>query len=131
MSEIKKKYNHCNIESEMLKKKYFQKLFASKKTTKRDTIITQLPIDISKDITLASISDTIREDVVAKYQTMKGKKTKLIPLFDAEEKNIKTETYQNLLIKAGIFFDIDNENITYSEKNTNFVRNMFVQLVEE
>lgn len=131
MSEIKKKYNHCTIESELLKKEYFQKFFTTKKNTNRDSTIIQLPITISKDIPLATISDIIKEDVVAKYETMKGNKTKLIPLFDTEEKNVKTESYQNLLIKAGIFFDIDKKNITYSEKNTNFVRNLFVQLVEE
>lgn len=131
MSEIKKKYNHCTIESELLKNEYFQKIYANKKKTNRDSVITQLPITISKDIPLTTISDIIKEDVVAKYQTMKGNTTKLIPIFDTEEKNIKTESYQNLLIKAGIFFDIDNKNITYSEKNTNFVRNLFVQLVEE
>jgi len=131
MSEIKKKYNHCTIESELLKKEYFQKIYTNKKNTSRDSAITQLPITISKDIPLATISDIIKEDVVAKYQTMKGNKTKLIPIFDTEEKNVKTESYQNLLVKAGIFFDIDKQNITSSEKNTNFVRNLFVQLVEE
>jgi c-di-GMP-related signal transduction protein len=72
MLETKKKYNHCSIESEFLKKNYFQKLFTTKKnTTKRETVITQLPITISKDTSLASISDIIKEDIVATYQIMK------------------------------------------------------------
>lgn len=72
MSEIKKKYNHLSIESELLKKNYFQKLFTTKKnTTKRETVITQLPISISKEISLESISGIIQEDIMATYQTMK------------------------------------------------------------
>jgi len=55
----------------------------------------------------------------------------LLPIFDTEEKNLKTENYENLLIKAGIFFGIDTDNVVYSERNTNFVRNLFVQLVQE
>ena len=72
MLEIKKKYNHFSIESELLKKNYFQKLFTSKKNvSKRDTVITQLPIDISKETPLASISGIIKEDIVATYKIMK------------------------------------------------------------
>lgn len=72
MSEIKKKYNHLSIESELLKKNYFQKLFATKKnTTKRETVITQLPISISKEISLESMNGIIQEDIMATYQTMK------------------------------------------------------------
>jgi len=72
MSDIKKKYNHFSTESELLKKNYFQKLFTTKKdATKRETIITQLPITISKDTSLASISGLIQENVVATYQMMK------------------------------------------------------------
>jgi len=55
----------------------------------------------------------------------------LLPIFDTEEKNLKTENYENLLIKAGIFFGIDTDNVVYSERNTNFVRNLFVELVQE
>lgn len=132
MSEIKKKYNHFSIESEFLKKNYFQKLFTSKKnTTKREKVIAQLPIRISKDTSLASISGLIKEDIVATYQTMKWIKIKLLPIFDTEDKNIKTENYENLLTKAGIFFGIDTDNIVYSERNTNFVRNLFVDLVQK
>ncbi|MCX6823837.1 MAG: class I tRNA ligase family protein [candidate division SR1 bacterium] len=132
MPEIKKKYNHFSIESELLKKNYFQKLFTTKKNTvKRETVITQLPITITKDTSLASISGLIKEDVIATYQIMKGIKSKLLPIFDTEEKNIKTENYENLLTKAGIFFSIDTDNIVYSERNTNFVRNLFVELVED
>lgn len=36
-----------------------------------------------------------------------------------------------MLTKAGIFFGIDTDNIVYSERNTNFVRNLFVELVNE
>ena len=72
MSEIKKKYNHFSIESELLKKNYFQKLFTTKKnTTKRETVITQLPVIISKDTSLASMSGLIKEDIIATYQMMK------------------------------------------------------------
>ena len=72
MSEIKKKYNHFSIESELLKKNYFQKLFTTKKNTiKRETVITQLPITITKDTALSSISSLIKEDVIATYQMMK------------------------------------------------------------
>ena len=64
MPEIKKKYNHFSIESELLKKNYFQKLFTTKKnTTKRETVITQLPLD--------TISGIIKEDIIATYQKMK------------------------------------------------------------
>jgi len=70
--DIKKKYNHFSIESELLKKNYFQKLFTTKKdTTKREIVITQLPITISKDASLASISGLIKEDIVATYQIMR------------------------------------------------------------
>lgn len=72
MSEIKKKYNHFSIESELLKKNYFQKLFTTKKDAiKRETVITQLPITISKDTSLDSIGGLIQEDIVATYQMMK------------------------------------------------------------
>ncbi|HBB04099.1 TPA: hypothetical protein DCZ39_04355 [Patescibacteria group bacterium] len=72
MSDIKKKYNHFSIESELLKKNYFQKLFTTKKdATKRETVITQLPITITKETSLASISGLIKEDVIATYQMMK------------------------------------------------------------
>lgn len=72
MSEIKKKYNHFSIESEFLKKNYFQKIFMTKKnTTKRERVITQLPISIAKDTSLDSISDIIKEDIVATYEMMK------------------------------------------------------------
>lgn len=54
-----------------------------------------------------------------------------MPIFDTEEKNLKTENYENLLTKTGIFFGIDTDNIVYSERNTNFVRNLFVELVQE
>lgn len=54
-----------------------------------------------------------------------------MPIFDTEDKNLKTENYENLLTKAGIFFGIDTDNVVYSERNTNFVRNLFVQLVQE
>lgn len=54
-----------------------------------------------------------------------------MPIFDTQEKNFKTENYENLLTKAGVFFDINTDNIVYSEKNTNFVRNLFVELVQE
>ena len=62
---------------------------------------------------------------------MKGIKAKLLPIFDTENKDIKTESYENLLTKAGIFFGIDTDNVVYSERNTNFVRNLFVELVQE
>ena len=72
MAEIKKKYNHVSIESEFIKKNYFQKLFTTKKNTiQRDAVITQLPITITKDTSLASISGIIKEDIIATYQTMK------------------------------------------------------------
>lgn len=72
MSEIKKKYNHLSIESQFLKKNYFQKLFTTKNnTTKRETITTQLPVNISKETSLMSIQQLIKEDIQAKYQTMK------------------------------------------------------------
>jgi hypothetical protein len=101
MSEIKKKYNHFSIESELLKKNYFQKLFTTKKnTTKWETVITQLPITIAKDTSLESISGIIKENVIATYQMMKGIKAKLLPIFDTEDKNLKTENYENLLTKA-------------------------------
>jgi len=130
--DIKKKYNHFSIESELLKKNYFQKLFSTKKgTIKRETVITQLPISITKDTSLDSISGLIKEDVIATYQTMKWIKAKLLPIFDTESKNLKTENYENLITKAGIFFGIDTDNVVYSERNTNFVRNLFVQLVQE
>jgi hypothetical protein len=132
MSEIKKKYNHLSIESELLKKKYFQKLFTTKKnTTKWETVITQLPITIKKDTSLDSINGLIQENIIATYQMMKGIKSKLLPIFDTENKDIRTENYENLLIKAGIFFGIDTDNVVYSERNTNFVRNLFVELVNE
>lgn|GEM_PF-461350 len=54
-----------------------------------------------------------------------------MPIFDTEDKNLKTENYENLLTKAGIFFGIDTDNVVYSERNTNFVRNLFVELVQE
>ena len=70
--DIKKKYNHFSIESELLKKNYFQKLFTTKKdATKRETVITQLPITISKDTSWDSISGLIKEDMVATYLMMK------------------------------------------------------------
>ena len=72
MPEIKKKYNHFSIESEFLKKNYFQKLFTTKKnTTKRETVITQLPIVISKETSLDTISGIIKEDIIATYKKMK------------------------------------------------------------
>lgn len=132
MSEIKKKYNHLSIESELLKKNYFQKIFTTKKNaTNRETVITQLPINISKDTSLSSISEIIKENVIATYNTMKWIKVKLLPIFDTEDKNLKTENYENLLTKAGIFSGIDSDNIVYSERNTNFVRNLFVEMVQE
>lgn len=130
MSEIKKKYNHFSIESELLKKNYFQKLFTTKNNSKQEVIITQLPITISKETSLASISGIIKEDIVATYKAMKWIKTKLLPIFDTKDKNLKTENYENLLTKAGIFFDIGMDNVVYSERNTNFVRNLFVELVQ-
>lgn len=130
--DIKKKYNHFSIESELLKKNYFQKLFVTKKNaTKRETVITQLPIMVSRDTSLGSISGVIKESVIATYQMMKWIKSKLLPIFDTEQKDLKTENYENLLTKAGIFFGIDTDNIVYSERNTNFVRNLFVELVNE
>lgn len=132
MSEIKKKYNHYSIESELLKKNYFQKLFNTKRgTVKRENVITQLPIIISKDTSLVSINNLIREDIVATYQTMKWIKAKLLPIFDTKDKNLKTENYENLLTKAGVFFGIDTDNVVYSESNTNFIRNIFVELVQD
>lgn len=62
---------------------------------------------------------------------MKGIKIHLLPIFDTENKDLKIENYENLLIKAGIFFGIDTDNIVYSERNTNFIRNLFVELVNE
>lgn len=62
---------------------------------------------------------------------MKGIKAKLLPIFDTENKDLKTENYESMLTKAGIFFGIDTDNIVYSERNTNFVRNLFVELVNE
>lgn len=130
--DIKKKYNHFSIESEFLKKNYFQKLFATKKNaTKRETVITQLPTMVSKDTSLRSVSGLIKESVIATYKIMKGTKTNLLPIFDTENKDLKTENYANLLTKAGIFFGIDTDNIVYSERNTNFVRNLFVELVND
>ena len=115
-----------------IKKKYFQKLFTTKKnTTKWETVITQLPITIKKDTSLDSINGLIQENIIATYQMMKGIKSKLLPIFDTENKDIRTENYENLLIKAGIFFGIDTDNVVYSERNTNFVRNLFVELVNE
>ena len=132
MSEIKKKYNHIAIESEFSKKRYFQKLFITKKTTtKWENIIISDPIIISKEMDLNAISDLIKKDIVAKYQIMKWIKTTIIPIIDTENKNIKTEYIKNILTKAGIFFDITEENIIYSEKNTNFVRNIFAKLAKE
>jgi len=132
MSEIKKKYNHLSIESELLKKNYFQKLFTTKKNTiKWETVITQLPIAIDKETSLDSINGLIQENIIATYQMMKGIKSKLLPIFDTENKDIRTESYENLLTKAGIFFGIDTDNVVYSERNTNFVRNLFVELVNE
>ena len=70
--DVKKKYNHFSIESEFLKKNYFQKLFSTKKNaTKRETVITQLPITISKDISMTSIEGLIKEDILTVYQMMK------------------------------------------------------------
>jgi len=132
MSEIKKKYNHFTIESEFLKKNYFQKIFRTKRsTTKRESILTQLPISVTKDTSLESVSGIIQEDILTTYQIMKWIKAKLLPIFDTQEKNFKTENYENLLTKAGVFFDINTDNVVYSEKNTNFVRNLFVELVQE
>lgn len=54
-----------------------------------------------------------------------------MPIFDTENKDLKTENYENILTKSGIFFGIDTDNIVYSERNTNFVRNLFVELVNE
>lgn len=119
------------IESQLLKKNYFQKLFAIKKSTPRETIMTQLPIRISKDNTVHTLSSIIKEDIVATYHMLKGKKSYLLPIFDTQDKNIKKDTYENMLIKTGIFFGIDTDNIVYSERNTNFVRNLFVQLLED
>ena len=129
--DIKKKYNHRAIETEFLKSKYFQKLYANKKGTKRDTVITQLPIQISKDTSLQSISGLIQESVIANYRIMKGIKTKLLPIFDTEKKDLTINNIENILTKAGIFFGIDIDNMVYSERNTNFVRNLFIQLVNE
>lgn len=72
MTEIKKKYNHLSIESEFLKKNYFQKIYSTKKTpTKWDMVITQLPISITKDTSLESITGILKEDILATYQRMK------------------------------------------------------------
>lgn len=71
MPEIKKKYNHFSIESEFLKKNYFQKLFTTRKNTKREKVITQLPITIAKDMPIASIEGLIKEDVLAVHQIMR------------------------------------------------------------
>ncbi len=131
MSDIKKKYNHFSIESEFLKTNYFHKLYSTKKNTKREKVITQLPIEIDKDMPREAMSGIIRESVIATYQIMNGKKTKLLPIFDTQNKNLTTENYENILTKAGIFFGIDIDNIVYSERNTNFVRNLFVELVKE
>lgn len=129
--DIKKKYNHITTESDLLKNDYFQKIYTNKKGTKRDTVITQLPILISNDTTLQSISGLIKESVITTYQTMKGIKAKLLPIFDNEKKNLTIKNHENILTKAGIFFGIDTDNMVYSERNTNFVRNLFVQLVNE
>ena len=131
MSDIKKKYNHTAIEAEFLTKKYFQKLYTNKKNTPSKTIITQLPIEITKDTYLETMRGLIQEDIIATYQTMKWIKTNVLPIFDTPQKNLSVENYKALMTKAGIFFDIDIDNITYSERNTNFVRNVFVDLVEE
>ena len=69
--DIKKTYNHFSTESELLKNDYFQKLYKHKKNTKRDTVITQMPIQISKDTSLESIGGIIKESVIANYQIMK------------------------------------------------------------
>ena len=129
--DIKKTYNHFSIESEFLKNDYFQKLYKNKKNTKRDTVITQMPIQISKDTSVESVGGIIKESVIANYQIMKWKKIKLLPIFDTDQKNLNTKNYENILTKTGIFFGIDIDNIVYSERNTNFVRNLFVELVEE
>ncbi len=128
--DIKKVYNHFSVESEFLKNDFFQKLYKKTKKTKRDTVITQMPIQISKDTSIESMSGLIRESVIANYKIMKWKNTKILPIFDTEQKNLNTKNYENILIKSGIFFDMDQDNIVYSEKNTNFVRNLFVELVE-
>lgn len=90
-----------------------------------------MPITISKDTNISAISGIIKESVIATYQMMKGIKAKLLPIFDTENKDLKTENYESMLTKAGIFFGIDTDNIVYSERNTNFVRNLFVELVNE
>jgi valyl-tRNA synthetase len=128
---LKKKYNHSAVESEFLKKKYFQTLYAHKKNTKRDTVITQLPINISKDTPLESVSDLINESVITTYNIMKGSTVKLLPIFDTDQKNLTTKNYENILKDVGIFSGIDIDNLVYSERNTNFVRNLFVELVED
>jgi len=128
---LKKKYNHIAVEAELFKKKYFQKIYTHKKNTKRDMVITQLPINISKETSLESINDLIKESVIATYQIMKGNKVKLLPIFDTDQKNLTITNYENILKKVWIFSEIDIDNLVYSERNTNFVRNLFVELVEE
>lgn len=72
MPEIKKKYNHFSIESEFLKHNYFQKLFKTRKNaTKRERLLMQLPISITKDTPFESISGIIKEDIVATHRLMK------------------------------------------------------------
>lgn len=130
MTEIKKKYNHFSIESDLLKKNFFQKIYNNKEKNTPNSIITQLPIYINQDIKIGSIRDLIKESVIITYKNMQGSSIKLLPIFDTEWKNLKTENFQNILTKAGIFCDITKDNIIYSEKNTNFVRNLFVDLIK-
>ena len=53
--DLKKKYNHFSIESELIKHNYFQKSYDGKKNHKRDTVITQFPINITKESNLDNI----------------------------------------------------------------------------
>lgn len=132
MTEIKKKYNHFVVESEFLKNNYFQKLMGNtKNSAPKEILTTQLPITITKDLSLDTIRPLIIEDSVSTYYRMKGKKAHMVPIFDNEEKQIKKNTYENILYKTGIFCGIDSDNIIYSERNTNFVRNMFGEMIQQ
>jgi isoleucyl-tRNA synthetase len=84
MSEIKKKYNHFSIESDLLKKNFFQKIYNNKEKNTPNSIITQLPIYINQDIKIGSIRDLIKESVIITYKNMQGSSIKLLPIFDTE-----------------------------------------------
>jgi len=128
--DIKKKYNHLAIETTYKNNRYFEKAFATKKNTKREKVITQMPISIDQESSIHEMSWLIKESVIGTYNNMIGKKTIIIPTFDTEEKNTWLQQFKKILTKTGIFFDIDTDNIIYSERNTNFIRNIFVELAQ-